>query len=315
MSGKGGVGKSTVCAVLGRIAARLGKRVLVIQSDPNLDAPVNLHNLLGAEPFDTREKELHPGLWALKTDPDTAMRHALMPVIKARFLYDAFFSNEMVQGMADAIPGLREAFIVNHAFTMAIHGSRRRYDLVIWDAPPTGHLPLYLKAPSILGNMFKQGAVFTALHGLTEFLRQPSKVALCLVTLPEETPVLETLQLMRQVEEEQLGHVGAIVVNAFPEALLSSEAAHALEKLVQAPDDPAHLGSGVAATARRRLLWETTAVESVRALQVMEIPQLRLPWFFGGRIGLVQIDVAAAAWLDNPAVREQLTGQAEAAVS
>src|SRR5207248_537063 len=91
VSGKGGVGKSTISAILARLATRLGKQVLVIQSDPNVDAPINLNNMLESESFGTTEKQLHPRLWAMKIDPDSAMRYALMSVIRSKFLYNRFF--------------------------------------------------------------------------------------------------------------------------------------------------------------------------------------------------------------------------------
>lgn len=313
ISGKGGVGKSTICAVLARLAAGRKRRVLVIQSDPNVDAPVNLHNMLGTAPFGSEEKELHPNLWAIRIDPESATRFALMSVVRSRMLYEQFFRHDLVRGLFDAVPGLREAFIVYqvHALSHA-----RRYDLVIWDAPPTGHLPLYLKAPQILSRMFNRGYVHKVLEGLTTFLRNPARVALCLVTLPEETPVSETMQLVRQLQDESLGEVSGVIINGFPKPWLTDHERRDLQAVGDALEDwlgrEAGVGRALAETAHRREVQEKLAQEATRPLTGLGLPLWSLPRYPSGRMGLPEVDLAVQAWLGNERIRGYLLGAAEA---
>lgn len=316
VSGKGGVGKTTVSAVLARLATRLGKRTLVIQSDPNVDAPVTLPTLLDAETFGNQEKELHPNLWALKSDPENAMRYSLMTVIRSKFLYNRFFQSELVREIVAAVPGLREAFIMYHVHALAAYGSRRRhYDLVIWDAPPTGHLPLYLKSPEILSKMFLKSYVGRVTHGLADSLRQPDQVLICLVTLPEETPVSETLQLIRRLRAENLGHPGCIIVNNHPSPLFDPEELQDYRAFMADPGprerfhawcNGAGLPDALLTAALRRKAWEGQAQEIIRPLADQGVPLWTLPPVPAGRIGLAEVDQAAAAWLDDPTIRRYL---------
>ncbi|HEY3998070.1 MAG TPA: ArsA family ATPase [Candidatus Xenobia bacterium] len=320
VSGKGGVGKSTVSAILARLASRLKMRVLVIQSDPNIDAPVNLHNMLDSHPFGDKEKELHPGLWAVRTDPETAMRYSLQSVIPTKFLFEQFFQNDLVQGLSEAVPGLREAFIIYYVHAMAVHGShRRRFDLIVWDAPPTGHLPLYLKAPQILQRMFNTGYVARVLNGLHDFLRDHEKVAISLVTLPEETPVSETLQLIEQIRAEQLGQLGGIALNAYPYPILTEAEAAECRRLLDTPADRTSaaafydgqvegLGTEMLAAAQRRLDVEAAARDAIRPLTTLGLPLWTIPHFRRGRVTLAEVDDSVDRWLKEPRLRRLLVG-------
>ena len=141
VTGKGGVGKSTVSAALAVLAAREGKRVLVCE----VNARERIAPLLGAPPAGPQIREARPGLFTLNVTPPEAMREYGIMVLKFRTIYDAVFENRLVQNFIEATPGLSDMVSIGKVYSLT-----EAYDLVIVDAPATGHGLALLEIPAIV---------------------------------------------------------------------------------------------------------------------------------------------------------------------
>jgi anion-transporting ArsA/GET3 family ATPase len=213
VTGKGGVGKSSVTAALARALADTGRRVLAVEIGrarlgPLLEVP---------EPLASEPIRVTPTLSAATVEPEDALTsfvHGMLrvPVFARRLLESTSF-----QVVAAAAPGLAE-FLVLHMLQEWLELrrlGRPRYDALVVDAPASGHsLPL-LAAPRTLGTLARIGPVAETLGAIDRRLRDPAQTLVLPVTIPEELAVRETVELHRELTG--LGvPVGPVIVNAMP---------------------------------------------------------------------------------------------------
>ena len=149
VTGKGGVGKSTVAAALAMLAARRGKRVLVAE----VDARERVAPMLGGRPSGPVVRLVLPGISTVNVDPRHALEEYALMVVKVRAIYQAVFENRVVRFFLRAVPSLAETLmlgkILHEARSRGATGSPR-WDLVIVDAPATGHAVQLLGVPKAL---------------------------------------------------------------------------------------------------------------------------------------------------------------------
>jgi anion-transporting ArsA/GET3 family ATPase len=148
VTGKGGVGKSTVSLALGLAAARRGKRAIICEISSQEHASRVLHR---AE-VGYHEVEIADGLWNISIDPDEAMREYVLLQLKVRAMRDLLFRTPIFTYLAAATPGLRELVTIGKIWELALEDRKvkkgRRYDTVIVDAPATGHGIGFLQTPT-----------------------------------------------------------------------------------------------------------------------------------------------------------------------
>ncbi len=188
VTGKGGVGKSSVSAALAVLAADHGKRVLVCEVDGKGD----VSSLFEAAPTAFTEREIAPGIWAMTMDTEASLReylklHLKIPVVgRIGPLAKAF------DFVATAAPGVRETLTVGK---LCYEVRERHYDLVIVDAPASGHIIGQLASPQAINDLVKVGLIRSQTDWMLEILSDPVQTGLVIVTTPEEMPVAETLEL------------------------------------------------------------------------------------------------------------------------
>jgi anion-transporting ArsA/GET3 family ATPase len=103
LSGKGGVGRTTVAAALARAAAREGRRVLIAQTD----SVERLGKMLGqTSPIGPVVRSVGPGIDAVNMTPQESLHQYALLVLKYETVYRAVFGNRAVRGFLSAIPGL-----------------------------------------------------------------------------------------------------------------------------------------------------------------------------------------------------------------
>src|SRR5689334_24723645 len=193
VTGKGGVGKSTVAAALGLAAARRGLRTIIAEVARRDD----VSRALGGT--GVHEDELAPGLHHISIDPEEAMEEYLVDQLPSRALADVLLQSRGFSYFAAATPGLRELLTVGKVWELAQEDRRTPgaapYDLVILDAPATGHGVAVLSAPrtfadaTLMGRIARQGRVIDAM------LSDPAQTGVVAVARAEEMPVNETLAL------------------------------------------------------------------------------------------------------------------------
>jgi anion-transporting ArsA/GET3 family ATPase len=215
VSGKGGVGKTTVSLVLATIAARLKKRVLLVEMNSSGRIPL----YFGAESAGHDELPLAPYLTAINILPKKCFEEYVLERVRFRALYETIFNNKYVTNFLGATPGLSEILMLGKIAQLEKKTKGRLlgepcYDLVIVDAPATGHGLSVLEVPKVLESAVKLGPLHAHAVEILALLGDAQKTAFALVTLAEEMPVAESREYIHALREKTHLHFGPIFINA-----------------------------------------------------------------------------------------------------
>jgi anion-transporting ArsA/GET3 family ATPase len=226
VTGKGGVGKTTVAAALGLVAARRGLRTIVAEVARRDD----VSRALGGEGI--QEEELAPGLHHFSIDPERAMELYLTDQLPPG-LADVLASSRTFSYLAAATPGMRELLTVGRVWELAQDDRRtpgaHAYDLVVLDAPATGHGVAVLSAPRTFAQVARVGRIARQGRTIDAMVSDPARTAVVAVARPEEMPVNETLALQDALRAEVGLDLGLVVANGMLPQRFSAAEARALE--------------------------------------------------------------------------------------
>jgi anion-transporting ArsA/GET3 family ATPase len=281
VTGKGGVGKTTVAAALGTAAAARGLRTIVAEVASRGDAARSLGvRAGGVAPVVFAETEVAPGLHHISIDPELAMEEYLVDQLPMKALAGTLASSRLFAYLAAATPGLRELLTVGKVWELAQPVRRtpgaRPYDLVILDAPATGHGLALLQAPRTFAQTARVGPVARQGRTIDEMLSDPRRTGVLAVTTAEETPVSEALVLRAALREQAGLEVDAVVVNALLSDRLSAAQATVVAAALVAPAPvPAGQGGGAAVTHRRAALRAAGVRHSRARAQRTQLQRLR----------------------------------------
>jgi anion-transporting ArsA/GET3 family ATPase len=258
VTGKGGVGKSTIAAALGMAAARRGMRTCIAEVAARDDVTRALAGD-SAEPF--VERDLGRGLHHISIDPERAMEEYLADQLPVRALADTLASSRAFTYFTAATPGMRELLTIGKVWELAQPDRRtpgaHPYDLVVLDAPATGHGVAILSAPRTFAGVARVGPIARQGMKIHAMLADPGRTAVVAVALPEEMPVNETLSLRAALREEMGLDLELVVLNGMlPDRFTDDDVA----ALVAAPQTDgvraalsANARAGAQAEQRRRL--------------------------------------------------------------
>lgn len=207
VSGKGGVGRTTVAALLGLAGAAQGKRTLVATT--GLDD--RLGWLFGRADLPDRAVEVRRRLFVQRLVPRTCIREYGALVIGSRRVANAVFDNRLVRRLIPAIPGLDDFAVLGKAWHEATRGDS--YDLVVFDGPATGHLLLGLGVPRAIRKTVPGGPLVKEAELMCESLEDPNVSAAALVGLPETWPLTELGELAAGLDNDVGLHLGALFIN------------------------------------------------------------------------------------------------------
>lgn len=309
--GKGGVGKTTVTAALATAAAAAGLSVLVIELEgkhglgvafdrpgPVDYAPVPLIGPPIEEPPGGGTPPAGPppgGVWARRLTPDDALLeyladHGLHRVSKR------LVSTGVLDVVATAVPGIRDVLVLGKVKQIERAGVA---DMVILDAPATGHAMTFLTSASGLLDAARGGPVRSQAADVVELLQDPARCRVLPVTLPEEMPVSETVEAAFQLEDRVGIHLGPVVVNGYEAGIpgLDADVAEAARTsgTELAPAVRAALVDAQQFRLRRLRLVEEQVERLARDLP---LPQLRLPRLFTPSVGPAERQRLADALAD-----------------
>jgi anion-transporting ArsA/GET3 family ATPase len=282
VTGKGGVGKTTVAAALAQLAAEHGKKVLTCEVDGKGD----LAALFEASPTGFVPKEIAPGVSSMTMDTEASLReylklHLRIPVVgRIGPLAKAF------DFVATAAPGVREILTVGK---LCYEVRERHYDMVVVDAPASGHIIGQLAAPQAINDLVKVGLIRGQTDWMLAILSDAQQTGLVAVTTPEEMPVSETLELVARVRDETTVRTSAVVVNRVLPELFGQREEEIFEQL-RAPEAEAVLSTRaggpvapVLEAARVAVTMRRTSAGHLQRLQAglpPELPVLLLPYLF-----------------------------------
>jgi anion-transporting ArsA/GET3 family ATPase len=274
ITGKGGVGKSSVAAALALHAVRRGRRVLVCE----VNAQERIAPLLGARPGGGRVRELLPGLHAINVTPQDALREYGLRVVKFQTVYEAVFENRMVRHFLRIVPSFAELVMLGKILheARATDAGRPRWDLVILDAPATGHAVQLLRVPQALLDAVPPGPLRHDAEWMHDLLLDPARTGIVLVTLPEEIAVNETTELDAEIRSVLGMPRAALIVNGMPPARFGAADAPSLEVLASAPAPlgPAARAASVAALRRARAERALARLREAVPLPGAVLPQI-----------------------------------------
>jgi anion-transporting ArsA/GET3 family ATPase len=207
ISGKGGVGKTSIAAALGVMAARHDLRVLVAE----VEGKNALSSLLAAPPLTSEPRELLPGLWAMHVSPEEALSEYFEVQFHAKRVVKPLVTSQLVYYVTHAAPGLRDILMLGKIWYQVAR--KGEFDLAILDTPAAGHAVSMLRSPEGFLEAVPVGTLAGHARRVSDWLHDPEQVAIHLVTLAEETPVKETLETTRLMEERVRMNVDRVHVN------------------------------------------------------------------------------------------------------
>jgi anion-transporting ArsA/GET3 family ATPase len=275
VSGKGGTGKTTLTSALAVAMARQGKRVLVATGD----GKERLSTLFGVAPLSTEIAEVSERIFAVKLVPEASIREYGAMMLKSRLVRDAVFNRPIVKRFLAGVPGLNEWAMLGkacyHATELGPDGSPR-FDTVLFDAPATGHALDMLRVPEVIVDVATRGPLRRDAERALGMLRDPGQSGVVVVTVPEELPAIETLELVGALHSELRMPVAALLVNCVVEPCFSERERAELLRLD--PLDPRSRADEIVACAVRRAALERVQADALRRLAQVDAPQIRLPW-------------------------------------
>jgi anion-transporting ArsA/GET3 family ATPase len=294
VAGKGGVGKTTMTAALARMAAQAGRSVLIVELEgkSGITGAFGMDHDLGYEEVEL-EAPRPPDQGAVRArriTPDDALveyleDHGLRRVSKR------LVSSGVIDVVSTAIPGIRDVLVLGKIKQLERDAAA---DLIVVDAPATGHAITFLTSASGLVNAARGGPLRVQASEVVEFLADPSRCRVVLVTLPEDMPVSETIESAFTLEDKAGVQLGPVIVNAtdpVPEGLeRSAEVAGAGLGV-----DPAHLRALEEARLFRLERHAISAAQIERLARDLPLPQLLVPLMGGETIGPVESDALAQA--------------------
>jgi anion-transporting ArsA/GET3 family ATPase len=282
VTGKGGVGKTTVAAALGLAAARRGKRTVVCE----VAEQTRLGALFGADPGHA-ETEIAPHLFAISVDPERAKEEWLRYQLRSRTLAGVLGGSRLFQYLTAAAPGLSELVTMGKVWDMAQLERRSGgspFDLAILDAPATGHGLAMLTAPRTFASVAGLGPVGRQAEKIDRFLRDETSTGVLVTALPEEMPVSETIEFERSLDRELGMGVDRIVVNALHPKRFSAEEVRRLEAAVREDGaKPARAALRAALSEHRRARAEHSQLRRLR--RAAGAPVATLPRVFEPELG------------------------------
>jgi anion-transporting ArsA/GET3 family ATPase len=292
VTGKGGVGKSTVALALGMAAASRGKRVIVCE----VASQEHTSRVFRRSEVGFHEVEMADSLWTISIDPDRSLREYLVLQSPVKAMGELLSRSRIFTYMAAATPGLKELVTIGKIWELAQLDRRvkkgREYDLVVVDAPATGHGIGFLQTPRTFAGIARMGPIRNQAEALDSFITDRRRTGAVIVSLPEEMPVNESELLERELSENVGVSVDRVYMNAlYPERFSESDAER-LASVADSVDGGARAAVRAALSERRRAVAHRGQLDRLR--KRVAAPVWTLPFVFEPELGLTGIERLAA---------------------
>ena len=289
VAGKGGVGKTTVTAVIARAASRDGRRVLVVE----LDGKPTLDDLLRSAGDDPSGGTLEVVQISAADALDEYLRdHGFQRIAKR------LNKTGVIDMIGTAAPGIDDVVVLGKIKQYEQSGD---YDVIVVDGPAAGHAITFLTSATGLANAVRSGPVRTQSDGVIELLTDVERCQVVLVTLAETTPVNEVVETAFALEDDVGVQLGPIVVNAVDDGAALPDVAAEDAALAEMTGDDVEVIRAAAAFRRSRRAIENTEIR--RLASEMPLTQLHLPARLVAGLTAADIDLLADALTESEADR------------
>ena len=277
VTGKGGVGKSTVAAALALRLAAAGLRTLLCE----VNADRRLGRMLGHPEVGPEVTPVEANLAMVDLEPDASMREYVLSKIPSQRVYRAVFENRLVRYFLRFIPALAETVMLGKVMWHLRQwpDAPGGFDRIVLDLPATGHALTLLGVPHSLVSALPSGPMSTEADWMLELLTDPAITSAVLVSLPEELPVNETLELAQALRSRLKIRIGAVVLNQSvqsrfgPGDLAALSGRPGLTALAQAYEEDARRTEG-----------------SVDRLRAIDPPLVQLPRLVSPALGRAELE-------------------------
>lgn len=282
VTGKGGVGKTSIAAALALLSAREGRRTLVCE----VDAKGNLADVFGTSPLKFQPTAVQSNLAAMSMDTEESLKEYLRLQLHLPLLSRIGPLAKTFDFVATAAPGVKEILTVGK---LCFEVREDNYDMVVVDASATGHVVGQLASPVALGELVKVGVVRQQTDWMLEMLRDPAQTGVVVVATPEEMPVRETIDLLGRLGSETDIDVAAVIANrVLPELFGRSEeelfdrlsAKKGRAALVAATDGAADLVLDAARLAVDLRRARAEHLVTLREQMAPDVPLMYVPYLF-----------------------------------
>lgn len=294
VTGKGGVGKTTVAYALGLAAAAAGRRVVVCE----IASQERGSRIFGRGTIGFEEVRVAKGLWAISIDPERAGREYLEVQMPMRSMAAVLSRSSIFNYLAAATPGLQEMVTMGKIWELALDDrksreSERIYDQVIVDAPATGHAIALLQTPASFRDLAATGPIAAQAARIERTLADHDQTGVVIVARGEEMAVNEAISLVESLGGEQAGttryEVDAVIVNALAPQRFGAAEVKLLGERADGDLPAAARGAIEAALAEaRRATVQREQLERLRA--AASGPIMTLPLLFEPELGPAELN-------------------------
>lgn len=294
VTGKGGVGKTTVAATVARFFAAEGKRVLATEIASDDDPSSALAAALGATTITEEPKEVAENLFLASLSPATGHQRFLRDVLPLKVMADAAMKTGAIRRFLSAAPTFPEMGILYRLLDL-VRAKRKDgswlHETIVCDLPATGHALALAQIPEALLKVISSGPIAAAVKEGLDFLVDPTQVGGLIVTLPETLPVSEAIELARAVTAHRIP-VARIVVNRVPFNPFDAEERAFVDRTLVA--NPATLGI----RTLERIDRARASLERLRTAVDIPVETMQDVWLDGPRLveemaSLLSVDPAS----------------------
>ncbi|CAN5135941.1 hypothetical protein BH11MYX1_BH11MYX1_26700 [soil metagenome] len=290
--GKGGVGRSTIAAALAGQNAARGKKTLLFETNAN-DRFGSYFDRPAVGPDVT---ELAPNLSAVNTNAAAALEEYGLMILKFKSVYEMVFENKITKSFLRAIPGLDDYSLVGKAWFHTEETKRGRdvWDTVVFDMPASGHSVSMLKIPWVITETVPDGPLTRDARKIKELFTDRERTAAIIVTLAEEMPVNETIELEQKLTAIGIVPQHVICNQVYPEHFSpGSPVAKVLEALVEDFSRPGGCPSPLAELVQQaRLSRDRHALNAAYLTELRaraKAPVHELPMIFTPQLSPAQV--------------------------
>ncbi len=299
VAGKGGVGKTTMSAALATMAAEAGKSVLIVELEgkSGITTAFGRREDLGYEEVVmTQPAGLAGSVRARRLTPDDALIEYLEDHGLGR-VSRRLARSGLIDVVSTAIPGIRDVLVLGKVKQLE---RAEVADLIVVDAPATGHAITFLTSASGLVNAARGGPLRVQAQDVVDLLSDPARCRVVLVTLPEELPVSETIESAYTLEDKAGVQLGPVIVNACdPDPVGLDRPAAEVAAAAGVAVDPDHL-EALEQARRFRLDRHAVSAEQVERLRrELPLPHLLVPALDTESIGPEQTRALAGALAES----------------